>query len=118
MKKQQTPTDKLLEVIFKDINTVPKFIDGKKDLQTFRLMQCILYTYMKLTKPQFLSDYSIGKIDEEIQNDSIQLELITEESLYSVIVVYLNKKLMGYYDKAMELELFECASNIKKYFDR
>ena len=118
MKKVIANQDKLFSRMMKDIETVPKFIDGKTDLHKFRLMQSILYAFMKLSKPVFLSAYQIEQIDYEVIEYTVQLTTLCDESLNSLIVVYLNKKLMGYYDLAMEYELFECASNIKKFFER
>jgi len=118
MKKKLSKQDRLIEEIMNDIKNVPSFIDGKTGLPVFRILQTMLYSFIKLTKPVFLTDYQIALIDEEVIDSSIQLTLVADESLHSMVVVYLNKRLMYYYDLAMEEELYEATANIKRFFER
>ena len=117
MKKGITNQDRMIEEIMNDTKNVPSFIDGKKHLHIYRIMQSMFYALMKLAKPVFLTDYQIELINDELLDCEVQLALLADESLHSMVVVYVNKKLMGYYDLAIEYELFEITGNIKRFFE-
>ena len=117
MKKEISNQDILIAEILKDIERIPKFIDPKIHLMWWREIQSIYYAFLKLIKPKFLSDYSINRINTEILNYLINLQLISDEGFFTVIQSYLLTKLTKYHKRAIELELFEAAGNMKKYFE-
>lgn len=115
MKKMKNQ-DILIEDILKDIETIPLFIDGKKHLTIWRLMQSVLYSILKLTKQVFLTENQVRKIHKEIEENLCFICIVDETEMYEAVKSYLIERLDEYYEKALELELYETVQNIKKYW--
>jgi predicted glycoside hydrolase/deacetylase ChbG (UPF0249 family) len=118
MKKKLTNQEIIIEQILEDLGRIPNFIDPKKHLEIWRSIQSIYYSIMRLTASRFLSIQDLIAIDEEIGNDLFAIEEKVNTAFYSLVVVFINKKLKQYFEMAEYLELYECASNIKNYNER
>ena len=79
-------------------------------------MQSIFETIVQLVSPYILTPYQIQLLAFDIDTDIIAIQEIADSGLYSLIIVYPNKKLMQYSNMALRLELYEVAENIKNYF--